>query len=81
MIKKLGKNIILLSAFFVAIILISSSSMSMTLSNMSETKNSDLNEVEEKSDLVNQLTGLDPNRYVKNPSFNRESAKNPSRER
>ena len=71
-----------ISTFLVAIILISSSSMSITLDKSSEPKNLDLKVIEEeKESLVNQLTGLDPNSQFKNPNFKSELNENYIRER
>ena len=60
MINNFLKKTIIISSFLVAIVLISSSSISITISNLSDTKNFNLEIREEKTDLVNQLTGLDP---------------------
>ena len=65
------KNIIGVTAFLVVTILITSSSTSLTLSSLSDTKNSDSKIIEEeKNGLIGDLTGLDPNRHVNNPVSN-----------
>jgi hypothetical protein len=55
------------TTFFIAIILISSSS---------DKENPDLNIIEEKTDLVNQLTGLDPNNQKTKPILSKELTEN-----
>jgi hypothetical protein len=58
--KKFIKNILAISAVLIAISLIPSSSISMKSGTLSEKENLDLNVKEEKTDFVNQLTGLNP---------------------
>jgi len=54
------KNIIVFIAFFVSVILISSSSLSVTLKTISEVKNIDFNENNEELTNYRSLTGLAP---------------------
>ncbi len=76
MIEKFVIKTTITTTFFIAIILISSSSFSMTLSNLSDKENPDLNIIEEKTDLVNQLTGLDPNNQKTKPILSKELTEN-----
>jgi hypothetical protein len=77
LIGKFVKKTTATTIFLVAIILISSSSMSISLNNLSEKEKLDLRLFKgEKESLVNQLTGLDPDNRLKNPNFTKKLTEN-----
>jgi hypothetical protein len=75
MIAKIVKNIMMLSAFLIAVILISSSSMSITLSNSLDAKNSYLEITENETPIVVETSaGLAPIIANKNCNLQTNSA-------
>ena len=69
MIMKFVKNTMIIAAFLVALMLISSSSLSVKLSDKSEINNSNFEDDEKEiTQQRGTLTGLDPNRHSKKPN-------------